>query len=164
MLSRRRWDYVPPEPPSVPQGPPIPPSKPAAAANLPESAGDRWRRAVGLPPADGHASDTAAPAERYQASRADAPIPGTSQPGTRQDAFLDYQNRILQEIGFENVGGFQNRPSARDVAAQANRERILKRFAETPYAGDLLANGKIRFDNRDLTPEQWEVERFKTAS
>jgi hypothetical protein len=160
---RRRWDYVPPEP----QGPPIPPSKPAAAANLPESAGDRWRRAVGLPPADGRATDTAKPDERYKPSSADAPIPGTGTTSGRQDSFLDDMRRQLYEIGYEG-GGFQNRPSARDVAKQqaqqANRDRIIKLFRETPYAGELLANGKIWWDNRHLWPEDWEREFFRGTS
>jgi hypothetical protein len=119
---------------------------------------------VGLPSADGCASDTAKPDERYPRAYADSPIPGTERPG---EHYLDHQNRILQEIGFQAVGGFQNRRSpaeiARDQQAAANRERILALFKTTPYAGDLLPNGKILYDCREMTPEQWERERFRTS-
>jgi hypothetical protein len=162
---RRRWDYVPPEPPPAPQGPPLPPEY--KRANLPDSAGDAWGKSVGLPPAAGRASDTAAPAERYQPSSSDAPIPGTGAASGRQDSFLDDIRKQLYEIGYEG-GGFQNRPTERDILrdrqAAANRERILKLFRETPYAGELLANGKIWWDNRHLWPEDWEREFFRGTS
>jgi hypothetical protein len=142
---------------------PVPPPVP----DLSESASDRWRKSVGLPTANGHATDTAKPDERYKPSSADASIPGTGTTSGRQDSFLDDMRRQLYEIGFEG-GGFQNRPSARDVAKQqaqqANRDRIIKLFHETPYAGELLANGKIWWDNRHLWPEDWEREFFRGTS
>jgi hypothetical protein len=36
-------------------------------------------------------------------------------------------------------------------------------FKNDPYGGELLPNGKIRYDNRDWTLQGWEKERFKQA-
>ena len=71
-------------------------------------------------------------------------------------AVLRYQEAIQAEI--------RAQAPRRNVAAeQANRDRILKRFHETEFAGELLPNGKILYDCREMTPEQWERARFRTS-
>lgn len=79
---------------------------------LPESAGDAWRKSVGLPPVAGQTSDTAKQDERSHPE--DGRIPGTS--NARPDAFLDEQNRILATIDGFQTGAFQNRKSAAEIA------------------------------------------------
>jgi hypothetical protein len=149
MLSRRRWDYVPPQAP--------PPAEPKPSP-LPESVGDVNRRSIGLPPVTRRASDTAKPDERYQPTGPDTPIRGTS---SDRQAYADLL-AICQPYAPAAPSRFQNRPTARDAAAQANRDRILKRFHDTEFAGELLPNGKILYDCREMSLEQWERERFAT--
>jgi hypothetical protein len=54
----------------------------------------------------------------------------------------------------------RNAPKHADAADDA---RILALFRNDPYGGELLPNGKIRYDNRDWTLQGWEKERFKQA-
>jgi hypothetical protein len=61
----------------------------------------------------------------------------------------------------EQTRGFSNTPKPADVAENA---RIIELFKKTPCSGELLPNGRIRYDNQDMTPKQWERERFKQAS
>ena len=134
----------------------------AIAANpvLPESAGDAWRKSVGLPPGDSRASNATKPAERYQPPRADIAIPGTSSPSGRPEHYLDHQNRILATIEGFQTGSFQNHPSPQQMREQANqaanRERIHEIFKRTAYACEWLPSGKILYDCREWTPEAWE--------
>jgi hypothetical protein len=60
----------------------------------------------------------------------------------------------------ETYRGFSNTPRPADVAENA---RIIELFKKTPCSGELLPNGRIRYDNQDMTPRQWERERFKQA-
>jgi hypothetical protein len=78
------------------------------------------------------------------------------------DFTRDYLNmqRDLATI-HEPPRGFSNLPKPADVAENA---RIIALFHKTPHSGELLSNGKIRYDNRDFTPQQWEKERFKQAN
>ncbi len=149
MLARRRWDYTPPEPPPKPIEPPPTPIP------LPESAGDVHRRAIGLPPS----GSSGRPDETISSSgilSPDTVIPGTALPGGRPDAYLDDMRRQIASIGFQDTGGFQNRPSERDRQAAANRERIHEIFKRTACAGEWLPSGMVLYDCREWTPEVWE--------
>lgn len=59
---------------------------------------------------------------------------------------------------------FQNSPKPVSETDRAEEARILARFNGDAYGGELLPNGKIRYDNRDWTLRGWERERFKNAS
>jgi hypothetical protein len=73
-------------------------------------------------------------------------------------AVLDrVQNRPLAAM-YQPAREFNNTPKPADVADNA---RILALFNGDPYGGELLPNGKIRYDNRDWTLQGWEKERFK---
>ncbi len=95
------------------------------------------------------------PAPRSIAGAGSQHIPGTA---PRHDPFpwLTEQNRVLATI-HEPV---RNAPKPTDAADDA---RILALFKNDPYGGELLPNGKIRYDNRDWTLQAWEKERFKQA-
>jgi len=56
---------------------------------------------------------------------------------------------------------FNNLPKPADVAENA---RIIELFKKTPCSGELLPNGRIRYDNQDMTPKRWEIERFKQSA
>jgi hypothetical protein len=58
----------------------------------------------------------------------------------------------------------QSSPKPVTESDRAEEARILARFNDDPYGGELLPNGKIRYDNRDWTLKGWERERFKNAS
>ena len=98
---------------------------------------------------------TATPAEhRVQA-------PPASRPRTFEDDLNEIQNRPLANLAESfRTQGFSNLPKPADTADDA---RIIALFRATPHSGDLLPNGRIRYDNREMTLKQWERERFKQS-
>jgi hypothetical protein len=93
-----------------------------------------------------------------------APIPSQTRPPQPARTFADDLREIQdrQLISFrEQPRGFSNDPKPADVAENA---RIIELFHKTPCSGELLPDGRIRYDNQDMTPKRWEIERFKQSA
>jgi hypothetical protein len=91
-------------------------------------------------------------------------ILGTGPSDDRNEYFrmLAEQNRVVQEAQRPQRQSFMPKDCL-PAEPNANRKRILKLFHETPYSGELLPSGRIWYDNREMTPEQWERARFRAS-
>jgi hypothetical protein len=90
------------------------------------------------------------------------PITGTSTPTPSVKPLTDFEEAILASRANHSprLVPVRNLPKLADTSDDA---RILALFNGDPYGGELLPNGKIRYDNRDWTLQAWERERFKQA-
>ena len=96
------------------------------------------------------------PAPRPIAGAGSQHIPGTA--SVEQD--FAWAIRESQQNFGQPTRTVRNALKHTDAADDA---RILALFENDPYGGELLPNGKIRYDNRDWTLQGWEKERFKKA-
>ena len=98
-----------------------------------------------------------APEHRVQATPATPAQPPPADEFARDFAKMQRDLSMIQEP----ARGFSNLPRPADVAENA---RIIELFKKTPCSGELLPNGRIRYDNQDMTPKRWEIERFKQSA
>jgi hypothetical protein len=91
------------------------------------------------------------------------PLPPSAPPTpkTPQEEYIAALRISAEAAGFQRQSYMPK--DCRPAEPNPNRERILKLFHETPYAGDLLPNGNILYDCREMSLEQWERERFRTS-
>lgn len=120
-----------------------------------------WRppKRVKLPAGDPREIVETSPANAPTSPRpiaGDQHIPGTA--SVEQD--FAWAIRESQQNFGQPTRTVRNAPKHTDAADDA---RILALFKNDPYGGELLPNGKIRYDNRDWTLQGWEKERFKKA-
>jgi len=81
--------------------------------------------------------------------RPSAPIP-TPPPSSDAEFYQQYVRQNFQTP-------YVSRPAAADVPSSEN-ERIRDRIIRKNYRDALLPNGKVWFDNREITLAQWEKE------
>ena len=98
----------------------------------------------------------AAPAEhRVQA-------PPASRPRTFEDDLNEIQNRPLANLA--NPSEPKASATCPSLRTPQKTRGLLRCFVRHHIRGDLLPNGRIIYDNREMTLKQWERERFKQAS
>jgi DNA-binding PadR family transcriptional regulator len=109
-----------------------------------------------------HVAPTPPPQYNIPVTPATPAKPVLPAPAAPTDDFTAAYNKMQRDLStiHEPNREFSNLPNPADVADNA---RIIELFTKTSHSGELLPNGRIRYDNQDMTPKQWERERFKQS-